>query len=524
MSSKVRICHTESFPYFLSLSENGKFTGKSKNLVDVVLNIFQTGTPNVTFDFKPNQGLGSRVSLDSEQFTGCLGRLQRNQSDLLFGFANYPLDVYNVSQGLIVTDSQINFLPLYYYKDQITQQIDESFKSLSLFTWILTLSTLICMWLLLNLRCKLIHNIRQEMRIHVGRSHFLRQMYKVKCPSIRDSQYNFYRVASHFSKVGRISDSSIFHRILFIHLSVMSLVILLLFATLIKTELIVIPDPDLYKSYEDMMKANVSPLFYHGFNDEMYFTQAHPSTPEYKFWSYAKGKHPDINQMMIYTGTSNISSYLDDVLERMRVVFIDRMMAPLFQKIFCRFQIKDPKDFIDFLKNFKLRALQNKTDATIPSYNVMNIRNPTSSKVLKSAILSSHMKHDMHLLLRSVLRSVFEKGLVFALEVLAFDYDPLDDIFGKDNVTKMNRFRQCINNFIIKEEPDHKPLTYSLMRDFIGHCICLLVLSFFILLAEILRPKLFRRKKVKKQISRDRRRTSQRVTFTRNLNLVCPSD
>ena len=208
----------------------------------------------------------------------CINRLQQNQSDVILSLSNYPISMENITQGLIIGDSAINFLSFYYKeKSSVTEQVTESFKSFSPFFWSLIGMSLFVIWCLLKI--KLIMKKKFICQFFQASYSFKRLKPKVRMRKHRNlmKKLSFhnktnlaFNLMAHFMRVGEINSRTLLNRILFLQLSFMSLIIIHIFMTLTKTELVVIPDPEIYWSLKDIMQAGALPLFYFGFKHEQY--------------------------------------------------------------------------------------------------------------------------------------------------------------------------------------------------------------------------------------------------------------
>ena len=121
--SAVRICHTEDFPMVIEVLPTGQLTGLFSKFALEGYELLLKGT-NATFSFSKNHGFGSRQG-DSPNWDGCIGKLQRNESDVLWILARYPLVAENVSEGAILAESGVTFISLYYDKEKIDQKLTQ---------------------------------------------------------------------------------------------------------------------------------------------------------------------------------------------------------------------------------------------------------------------------------------------------------------------------------------------------------------------------------------------------------------
>lgn len=488
MTNVLRLCHTQNYDYFLEMDDNGQLSGVTSKPLMRVLDDYIVKPFNMTLEFMSNQGLGERIK-NSEQYTGCLGRLQRNETDILFSLVQYPLDVINVTQGLIISESGISMLSFYYHKHQITQQLTESFKLFSLAVWLLIIGSLSTMYLLLYVKNFITVKMRTQIRQNLYYLSLVIYGYGMKRRTRVPRENLMYQVMTHFCKVGEIHGRSLLHCIVFIQLSVMSLIVLHYFGTLIKTDLVVIPYPDILKSLNDMMNAGALPLFYYGFNNEYVFINAPAGSPEEKFWKWATNKQPNLRRMQIYPGIVDVEVYLDDVLESKRVVLVDDIMGRTFRKIFCQFQSKNPTSVLGFMRRFKLRAWTRSND-TMPPYNIMLIKKPTSTETMAAFIASQGMPYDLLKKCKRVASSMFEEANFFHIKALSMEQDPMGEIFGPDAPERTRNFEECMSDSIVSKDATLRSLTYGQMFNLVTYMQIILAASLIVFLLEIAHKRL----------------------------------
>ena len=503
MANVLRLCHTQNYDYFLEMDDNGRLDGVASKPLLGVVNNYIVKPFNITLEFMSKQGLGERIE-HSDQYTGCLGRLQRNETDMLFSLVQYPLNVINVTQGLIISESGISMLSFYYHKSQITQQLTESFKLFSLAVWLLIFCSLLSIWVLLYARQRITVKMRTQIRQNLYYLSLVFYGYGVKRRTRVPRDHLMYQVITHFCKVGEIYGRSLLHCLLFILLSVMSLVVLHYFGTLIKTDLVVIPYPDILKSLDDMMAAGALPLFYYGFNNEYVFINAPAGSPERKFWDWATKKQPNLRRMQIYPGIVDVEVYLDDVLESKRVVLVDDIMGTTFRKIFCQFQSKNPSSVLGFMKRFNLRAWA-KTNDSMPPYNIMLVKRPTSTETMAAFILSRGMSPGLMKKCKRIASSMLEHANFIHLKAISMEQDPMRELFGPDAPERTRNFEECMSDSVVTKEAKLQSLTYGQMFDLVTYMQIILAISLLVFLLEIAHKRLLLDRCLKKRKVRRRK-------------------
>lgn len=503
MANVLRLCHTQNYDYFLEMDERGNLEGVASKALRQVIDDYMVKPFNLTLQFMPKQGLGQKIA-NTQRYTGCLGHLQRNDSDVLFSLVRYPLNVINVTQGLVVSESGISMLPFYYQKRQITQQLAESFKLFSPGVWFFIAVSIISIYILLYVKSAVTVKMRTQVRQNLYYLSLVTYGYGVKRRTRVPHDRLMYQVVTHFCKVGQIEGRSLLHCIVFVQLSVMCLVILHYFATLIKTDLVVIPYPDILKSLNDMMNAGALPLFYYGFNNEYEFINAPEGTPEKVFWNWATQKEPNLRRMQIYPGTVDVEKYLDDVLESKRVVLIDDIMARTFRKIFCQFQSKNPRSVLAFMRQFKLRAWA-KYNETMPPYNIFLVTHPTTTESLAAMLVSGGMSEQLLKKCKKIVCAIFEHANFQYFKAKAMEQDPMSEFFGKDDPTRTHNFEECMNDSVESKDAKVQSLTYGQMFNLVTYMQIICGISFLTLLVEIAHKRLILDMCFKRKVMRRRK-------------------
>ena len=97
--AKFRVCHTTDFFGILEYDVNEeKFVGAVSEFINDVLEIFETlaSWKNQTVEIHPRMGFGDPVE-GTDEYTGCLGRLQKNQSEVMLMPMDYPSNIVNTN-------------------------------------------------------------------------------------------------------------------------------------------------------------------------------------------------------------------------------------------------------------------------------------------------------------------------------------------------------------------------------------------------------------------------------------------
>lgn len=105
MANEIRICNPFEISYLIEYDGVDSFRGfLSPYINDLMKSV--ANNANVTYKIRSiNDGVGERINDSSEYFNGCIGLLQRNESDVLIRGITYPPNAAHLTQGDIILDS-----------------------------------------------------------------------------------------------------------------------------------------------------------------------------------------------------------------------------------------------------------------------------------------------------------------------------------------------------------------------------------------------------------------------------------
>ena len=185
-------------------------------------------------------------------YDGCIGELQMNRTDLILQMFPYPKDIPGVSQGLIWYETSLKFVSMY-NKTELgaSSQMLDSFHAFSLGVW--SLCVIACLFMIMFL-------ITGEALLQLTRS--LQNMKPGR---------HLYEVLVHCTRCGEIDDGGLSRRLLITSASIHALLVVHYFCSSIKTELVVIKDPLVFHSYDDIIQRGAVPLFVKGMSYDTLF-------------------------------------------------------------------------------------------------------------------------------------------------------------------------------------------------------------------------------------------------------------
>lgn len=264
----MRLCSTAEFPGALEI-QNRKapaFTGSFAYLTEGFLE-FTRKSLNGNIIIEGPFSLGDPIG--NGYYDGCLGRLQNNESDLLFYPADYPLEGNFLDQGLILYDNIIVFGQDYYVRQpskdgQIFDSIQTVYDILPyIFLFLISVNVL------LYLRDFMVYKLS----------------IKTKKRNKFENKYHIFYTIAHATRYGSlINATDSFSRMIYFSLSVFSLVIIHYYSSSIKTSLVVINEPELWTSYQELIDKDIKPYFIEGVQTENYFKNAPENSSARILW------------------------------------------------------------------------------------------------------------------------------------------------------------------------------------------------------------------------------------------------
>lgn len=487
--AEVRICHTEDLPMVIQVTEEGEVSGLFAQYAREGYELMLRGT-NATFKFHKNNGFGSKID-DSDKYDGCIGKLQRNESDLLWILTRYPLLAENVTEGAVLSESGVTFISVYYDKELVDQKITQSFRSFHTSVWLSIALALAIIWFLLrvsvfiNSSFKFLQCLK---RAYKSSPRDIRQrVTRLRRRLIGRHKNLFFKVLVHFSRIDMIDTFSPSSRVIFAVLSLMSLVVVHYFLSSIKTEMVVIPFPDLYETYEDIERENALPLFFSGFNTEQNFEYAERDSPEYSMWQYVKSRNVSESLIAKSGSWDHFFKNTDAVVERSLVMFTDELLAPIIKKCACLCQAKDQKKMFEYLEGGKALGMRlaYRQPQELPAFRILVKSDPGSHRHLVGAIFSSHMSSHIFSRVKKTLAVVLEAGLISVQLDRALKRDWLEGFgAGRSQPDRMHFMDECMRESVFMQEPSFSPLAFKQISSFVLYCLISVMLAAAFAIAE----------------------------------------
>ena len=472
MASKiVRLCHYSDLGplFYLKNREKATFGGVFAHLVYDILEYFHR-ISNCTVNV--GHGLGEPIG-DSGNFTGCIGQLQSNKSDLVGYISNYPMDVENIEQGYIMFDTDISIGQVYFWKE--SQRGGQIFGLLAPLTGILLPTAFFLLSVIFTLH---IGNMCTRRNIRLVRRilHRLRRM-------PRRNRYYLYYVLAHCCGFGSILDRKLYCRLLFLCLSFFCLVVISYDKSLIKTSLVVVPNPDVWFSYEDLVRDGIRPIFVKAINTEYYFENSKNKSLRNNFWTYVNNSFK-IGDIIVQPSQESFVKVSLSLMKRRSAILLETEFIKNSQLTFCNLKARNVKTLFSMIEhNYDLEDIQRMFNGALFHSSV----DPSESKVVKGYIMNKYFTGSTAKQVKRQLRRSFENGLQYAKLRGFRNIDLLKLFFDKnENHKKNNLVRDCLSESVVM--PDVEFVTRIGLRNV--HTLfvvffSLLIFAFAVLCLEI---------------------------------------
>lgn len=485
--SILRLCHPQDF-YTFFYHEHDHFGGSVfGNWANDFLNVFKRKM-NATIELVSGKGYGERIG-DTEQFTGCIGELQRNQSDLIVSLVNYPIEAQNVSQGFVVFESFVTIGQMYFLPESVKNaQILSSFRAIMDILPYIFISLLL-IWVSILARRKFLQIALPPV--------FRMRGYRIRSRTRRINHNYLYQVLAHASRNGSIRGHTKFHRIIYLALSIYSLVINNFMSSSVKTDLVIIEDPKIFESYDQLIRERIKPGFIQGTNIDSLFRYAQNGSIEKKFWTYADS-HFVPSEMFFPPERTTVLRLAAQMLRRKAVMILDDSLSSLIQFAACKLRTKKKENlkqlFGQLYYFFKNEEMEPESLQNYFKFLYYTKVDSSSKSLVKAFLLSNYFEKTTSRRIKSTLRTSIEAGIanyireyIKSVDLLPDDNVPLvKNVLGQDIPAQFKYMRDCLSESIIKTEASAvKKISLVNFKSLLVLCLILSAICSIILIIEL---------------------------------------
>lgn len=455
----IRLCHPHDITMSLQYYKGSKFTGSDSQTVNSLISYIKRDNLNVTI--KHGGGPNERIN-NSDYFTSCIGQLQRNESDVVLVLEDYPMKLVNVTQGYVAFETFPQFISFYKsLNSRVVGHVLSSFDSFTPDTWFLVLLTVMTMYLLKRIRFHLHGSIIKQLLV-----------LKNQLPAAKKNRYYFYQLITHLTRIGSLSQVGLFDQIIFITGSIFSILVIQYFFMWMKTDLVAIKQPSIYKSYDDLIDNQVVIYFRRGFNVENKFRDAQIGSRERYLWDFSLKRIPDL--ILMDQGDERVMHLNALSIQRKAVVMLNDVLALNLLAQICGLR--------SMLKQFVLELGTLGISEIDAIYPVIS-QDPFAQKIQKGVIFSQFFTGNNFKKLTKRLMKYNENGFtIYSIE--KFKKSNTDEIINglnkEDSKDAKDVKRDCKSGKIIQSGKQVDRLQFV-------HLVTLIYLElFFILIASII--------------------------------------
>lgn len=427
--AKLRVCYPHNFKRLLEFSpKNSSFSGVLGPSVqegyDLATRMILTQYKNITVQIQAdNLGVGEYKD-ELNRYDGCLGQLQMNQSDLMMQLSPYPLAIENVTQGMIVLETGLNFAAGYDESQvQGSIQVLNTIKAFPLSVWLLCIITCVTMSIFLTLEESFYQSVRKFIGARVKISHGYR-----------------YQVISQCFRRGRINDRRMTSRILFMSAAVHSLLVIHYFNSDAKAERVVIKDPIIMKSYDDIIERKVLPVFPQGMSYNLFFKSTEAKPFRRRLWKYAVESYGEGSLYMDLSPFSFMVMALG-IIQQKAVLIIGEDLVQSLKSSGCSLAgrspdvtldaipiLKDPKGLRKILTHFGAGAQEadrvlefvkkSKLELALPQFLVHVTRDPRENTFSQGVLYGENGDRQLLSSAMKTLRRLIELGFAIQKKIV----------------------------------------------------------------------------------------------------------
>lgn len=392
----------------------------------------------------------------TEQFDGCLGRIQRNESDSHQPIVDFPILAPGLTHGYVNSASRIMIVSA--YEGNVTRNLDNSvtdaFASFEPGVWftvyafvtLLSLFFLVARITLIGVQIRSVLQQEREdlVRLLIRRSFQLVQ--KVLLGNLLKQHSSFH------VQVLRSG------RLFLLLMTVLTFLLSIFFLSMIKTEAVVQKRPVTMSTYKDILsRPSVQPIWLRALSDHWEFAHADPRSLSGRIWDRAVKSPGGLRRHMIEGTLTELPLIASQIGKQKKVLLLSRYVVS------------------SLVTNGCVMSRSMGFDTNVNSWIHAD---PSSRERLQGNLLSRSLAPDLVHRIHVSNQRILESGFS-AVWLKRLDY-----IWGKDTGSK--NLRDCVANRIIL--PDHQVIRQDVVyyRPLIVVCVCSAVVAAVILAIELL--------------------------------------
>ena len=394
---------------------------------DYMFNSFATSwfelRPELNITWIKSHAMGGLVDLATLAYDGCIGSIQRNESDVGMTASENTDYGPHVTLWNIMFFDQTNIATAYNKDNETESRTTGVLNFVSSYTasqWLITLLLMMLILLVfvtvIKMRATNFAHYRTlvQRTVSILLSCFLRHHSSSACSrrtSLTQYLYTLMTLLGFFTG--------------------------LFLTSMIKTEVVVMKIPATYNSYQDLVDHDVTPLWVSEMDDQRFFRLADKGSVEHKIWEQAVSR--GVNKSVIYANQM-ISGSLDTALPILMSI-AERKAVGLTNRHFTKIAISNVCAFM-------------RSNGIYPNVNTFTIVDANAATILRVQIGS--------VFTASSTRDHVRKGMGRKFEMMTFEANILKtySFFLASNVGNVAKVQECMSNLIIL--PNHAIVPISL--------------------------------------------------------------
>ena len=284
--------------------------------------------PTLNITWIHGDGLGILRDPGVFEYDGCIGSVQRNESD--FGTILTPEDYYGSSVRVWNTMlSDQNTIGTAYNKSQITGKNTRVLDFLDAYSfdhWIATINSMLFMNVIIMMQMSGRRKRKYVLRERIMKSFRDANSIAVSC------------ILNQHGNCGNIRMQPMTNWI-YTFMTILGFYTGYFLTSMIKTEMVVQEPPPIYQSYQDILDYDVPPIWDLESNSKRSFEDAVPGSAEHRIWQRAnyRGINESLFSASYLVGhkLETLMNIITDVAQRKKVGLLSRIITQVFETTGC---------------------------------------------------------------------------------------------------------------------------------------------------------------------------------------------
>lgn len=500
MTSEVSACLMLNFLGILEL-DDGKFAGSYGPLINEVAEYFISNS-NFTFDIRSKDDGFGEMDPATGKYDGCVGRLQRNESHLLFQLTDYPINATDVTQGDVGYDVSLQFVSIYYPRKESevsSTSMDSCFEAFDVTAWSVCLATFAVVYLLLILRSKLCRKMRLGIMrakwiLSRERLRYAKRNSRIPLPLLRvpnargqvsrrrRNKHHFSKILAHMARFGSLEKPrGAFKKVIFLICSFFSLLVVHYLSSSVNTDLVTVEPPEMYKSYQDLIDNKVSIVIPSAAGNIKEYLDSSPKLKQVYDYSLRHNNRAEVH--VSNSDAKAMTTGYREFVRRKKVIIANSIFTPMFMREACRgLVVKTIRD-----KYSLMLGLSKEDEAKGPR--PIWSQDESAKAIMSGLLLSDGFRGPAYLHIRKTLRTAREMGLLLKILNQVQEQDIMSSLGLDSGATESQSYAEillCRQSVIKKPDVEVNSVTFGNFRHlFLLFIFILLVLTFALVLENV---------------------------------------